>query len=219
MTFERIPSPSHPLYADAMALYGISFPAHEQRETPSQTAILTHPDYHFTAILDGSHFVGDMLYWETLDFRYIEHFCILPALRGQRYGSHALSMLPCDRPVILEIDPPVDEIAIRRAGVFRIVCVAEVSGAVRHVPARLFALPASGVCPAGRPRHVGFPAGNCRALRLFLARGVHPRIPRRLRRDPQRVPPAPDCRRPPHHFEAFRLLSAWHRRNGHGRID
>lgn len=109
MTFERIPSPSHPLYAEAMALYGIGFPAHEQRETPSQTAILTHPDYHFTAILDGSHFVGDMLYWETPDFRYIEHFCILPALRGQRYGSRALSMLPCDRPVILEIDPPVDE--------------------------------------------------------------------------------------------------------------
>lgn len=77
MTFERIPSPNHPLYADAMALYGISFPAHEQRETPSQTAILTHPDYHFTAILDGSAFVGDMLYWETPDFRYIEHFCIL----------------------------------------------------------------------------------------------------------------------------------------------
>ena len=114
MTFERIPSPNHPLYADAMALYGISFPAHEQRETPSQTAILTHPDYHFTAILDGSAFVGDMLYWETPDFRYIEHFCILPALRGQRYGSRALSMLPNDRPVILEIDPPVDEIAIRR---------------------------------------------------------------------------------------------------------
>lgn len=106
MTFERIPSPNHPLYADAMVLYGISFPAHEQRETPSQTAILTHPDYHFTAILDGSAFVGDMLYWETPDFRYIEHFCILPALRGQRYGSRALSMLPNDRPVILEIDPP-----------------------------------------------------------------------------------------------------------------
>lgn len=114
MTFERIPSPNHPLYADAMALYGISFPAHEQRETPSQTAILTHPDYHFTAILDGSAFVGDMLYWETPDFRYIEHFCILTALRGQRYGSRALSMLPNDRPVILEIDPPVDEFAIRR---------------------------------------------------------------------------------------------------------
>ena len=57
------------------------------------------------------------------------------------------------------------------------------------------------------------------SLRLFLARGVHPRIPRRLWRDPQRVPPAPDGRRPPHHLEAFRLLSAWHRRNGHGRID
>ena len=122
MTFERIPSPSHPLYAEAMALYGISFPAHEQREMPSQTAILTHPDYHFTAILDGGAFVGDMLYWETPDFRYIEHFCILPALRGQRYGSRALSMLPNDRPVILEIDPPVDEIAIRRKGSTRSIC-------------------------------------------------------------------------------------------------
>ncbi len=70
--------PVTPLYAEAMALYGISFPAHEQRETPSQTAILTHPDYHFTAILDGSHFVGDMLYWETPDFRYIEHFLHSP---------------------------------------------------------------------------------------------------------------------------------------------
>ena len=69
-------------------------------------------------LLDGSAFVGDMLYWETPDFRYIEHFCILPALRGQRYGSRALSMLPNDRPVILEIDPPVDEIAIRRKGFY-----------------------------------------------------------------------------------------------------
>lgn len=43
---------------------------------------------------------------------------ILPALRGQRYGSRALSMLPNDRPVILEIDPPVDEIAIRRKGFY-----------------------------------------------------------------------------------------------------
>lgn len=34
MTFERIPSPNHPLYAEAMALYGISFPAHERAKRP-----------------------------------------------------------------------------------------------------------------------------------------------------------------------------------------
>ena len=62
------------------------------------------------------------------------------------------------------------------------------------------------------------PSRHCARLWLFLARGVHPCIPRRLWRDPQRVPPAPDGRRPPHHLEAFRLLSAWHRRNGHGNI-
>ena len=45
MVFERITTPEHPLYADAMALYQISFPLHEQREKASQIEILGNPDY------------------------------------------------------------------------------------------------------------------------------------------------------------------------------
>lgn len=118
MTFERLTSPAHPLYEAAMALYHTSFPAHEQRQAASQTAILSHPAYHFTLILEGSTFVGELLFWETPDFRYIEHFCVEPAQRGHGFGSRALSLLPDDRPVILEIDPPTDEIAIRRKGFY-----------------------------------------------------------------------------------------------------
>lgn len=118
MTFERLTSPVHPLYDTAMALYQISFPAHEQRQAASQAAILAHPAYHFTLILESGAFVGEILFWETADFRYVEHFCIVPALRGHGCGSRALSMLPDDRPVILEIDPPTDEIAQRRQGFY-----------------------------------------------------------------------------------------------------
>ena len=51
------------------------------------------------------------------DFLYLEHFCIRPELRNRRYGQKALEVL-CRRPLILEIDPPVDEISIRRKGFY-----------------------------------------------------------------------------------------------------
>lgn len=58
MIFERITTPDHPLYADAIDLYKISFPYHEQREKPSQTEILRNPAYHFVVVCDGGAFIG-----------------------------------------------------------------------------------------------------------------------------------------------------------------
>ena len=56
-----------------------------------------------------------MLCWETETFIYVEHFCTFPELRGQGYGRRALEVLGRrGKTVILEIDPPVDEIAVRR---------------------------------------------------------------------------------------------------------
>ncbi len=120
MQFERLSSAGHPLFDDAMALYRLSFPSHEQREAPSQARILSHPEYHFTLMLDEGRFVGEMLYWEQPAFLYVEHFCILPALRNRRYGQRALSMLCAQgKTVILEIDPPEDETARRRQGFYQ----------------------------------------------------------------------------------------------------
>lgn len=59
--------------------------------------------------------MGLLLYWEAEDFRYVEHFCVRPELRGRRYGAKALEELGRDgKTVVLEIDPPVDDIARRR---------------------------------------------------------------------------------------------------------
>lgn len=113
MNLERITTSKHPMYQRALALYQISFPSHEQRERTSQDAVLKNSAYHFDLIFDNDNFVGEILYWEIAGMRYVEHFCILPEMRNKHYGQRTLGLLQ-DKPLILEIDPPVDEIAIRR---------------------------------------------------------------------------------------------------------
>ena len=117
MNMERIASTKHPLYQKAMELYSISFPAHEQREAHSQQQILTQEAYHFDVICDEGEFIGEILYWEVAEFFYIEHFCILPSMRNKQYGQKILKTYQ-SAPLILEIDPPVDEISVRRKGFY-----------------------------------------------------------------------------------------------------
>lgn len=119
MRFERLMSAEADIFPRAMELYRGSFPFHEQREPDSQARIMAHPEYQFNLIYDRETFAGLLLCWETADFIYVEHFCILPCLRGQKYGQRALELLAHrGKTVILEIDPPVDEISIRRKGFY-----------------------------------------------------------------------------------------------------
>lgn len=68
--------------------------------------------FHFDLIYDEGEFIG----WSALlgctdSFIYIEHFCVLPEKRNRKYGERTLSMLQgCNKTIILEIDPPKDEI-------------------------------------------------------------------------------------------------------------
>lgn len=115
MHFERIHSTSDPRYADAMALYRSSFPAHELRTSASQARALAQDAYQFRLIFDGDIWVGLLLCWDADSFFYIEHFCTRPELRGRGCGQAALALLAAEgKPIILEIDPPVDDISRRR---------------------------------------------------------------------------------------------------------
>lgn len=117
LEISRIIENAHPLYQKAMDLYKISFPAHEQREAASQQEILSNAAYHFDVVTDESAFIGEVLYWEIAGFLYIEHFCILPEMRNRHYGQKILAYLQ-EKPLILEIDPPVDDISRRRKGFY-----------------------------------------------------------------------------------------------------
>ena len=119
MHFERLTSADDPRFSAAMEGYAVSFPPHEQREPASQRAIMTDPAYRFNLIYNGGAPVGAMLYWETETFIYVEHFFILPHLRGHACGSRALALLGGrGKTVILEIDPPADDVSLRRRGFY-----------------------------------------------------------------------------------------------------
>lgn len=117
MKFKRITSADDPLYTEAIQLYESSFPFYERREEASQRKVLPHPLYHFDAVCDQGQFIGEILYWEFEEFRYIEHFCIQPSMRNQQYGKRILAALQ-EKPRILEIDPPIDDLSKRRKGFY-----------------------------------------------------------------------------------------------------
>ena len=113
MEIHRITLTGDTLYEKAHQLYSISFPPHEQREDFSQTQILAQEAYHFDVICDQKKFVGEILYWDLGGAFYIEHFCVAPDMRNKHYGQNILNAYQ-STPLILEIDPPVNEIAVRR---------------------------------------------------------------------------------------------------------
>ncbi len=115
MRFEHLISSENSLFQKAMALYKISFPLHEQRKLDSQIKIMNNKEYRFYLIYDEKDWIGIILCWETDSFIYVEHFCIFPEMRNKKYGQKALEHLnKKGKMVILEIDPPIDEISVHR---------------------------------------------------------------------------------------------------------
>ncbi len=115
MHFIRLTNSTDSIYSKAMELYCSSFPYNEQRGPDIQINIMEHPQYRFNLIYDGNIWVGLMLCWENEQFIYIEHFCILPEMRNKHYGERSLELLQkSGKKLILEIDPPVNEISVRR---------------------------------------------------------------------------------------------------------
>ena len=111
----RLTDPADPRFREAFALYEISFPIYERQTRAAQAARLNHPEYHFDLLMEGERFLGILLFWESEGFRYVEHFATCPQLRGQGVGARALAQLNSEGiPVVLEIDPPRDEVSIRR---------------------------------------------------------------------------------------------------------
>ena len=106
-------------FQKALALYQTSFPVREQRWLDEHIRALTNPQFYCESIWDGKEFLGLMFYWEFSGYSYIEHFAIQTDLRGDGIGSQCLKEFCNQRDrVILEIDPPVDDISIRRKGFY-----------------------------------------------------------------------------------------------------
>ena len=107
---KRIVRVDTPEFERIWKLYLQSFPEYEQRILSDQTEAMTQPDYYVEEISQLSRFVGFMMYWKNKNFIYLEHFAVMPEMRGAGMGTKALHMLMAEGlPVILEIDPPKGE--------------------------------------------------------------------------------------------------------------
>ena len=115
MRLERYTGQNADLFDRAFALYESAFPTEERRDLPEQYRAMQDSDYHMDFIMEGDEFLGVMLYWETDDFIFLEHFTTLPQVRNHGIGAAALGLLKQKgKTILLEIEPPVDEMSCRR---------------------------------------------------------------------------------------------------------
>lgn len=105
------------------AMYQESFPYCEQRDLERHLEILQEANFRPYVVRCEGKDVGLMFVWCWEHYFYIEHFATSPAIRGGGIGAKALKIAQdiCvkeGRVMILEIDPPETEIAIRRRGFY-----------------------------------------------------------------------------------------------------
>lgn len=112
-----INSPSHTLFEKMWHTYEVSFPYYEKRLKSDQIKALKDNRYMIYAISDQEKYIGFISIWVFHNYCFIEHFAIEPSERGKSYGKEIirkLQQLYTEKVIILEIDPPNDDISMRR---------------------------------------------------------------------------------------------------------
>ncbi|MCD8072609.1 MAG: GNAT family N-acetyltransferase [Alistipes sp.] len=105
------------LWEQVWRLYNESFPEYERRRVSSHTMACEDPDFHTYISIDNGNLQALLFYWTYGKYIYIEHVAVDPHLRGKSIGSKLLTSFARDNgdcTIILEIDPPCDDISRRR---------------------------------------------------------------------------------------------------------
>lgn len=102
-------------WADAWSIYEQSFPDCERWDEAKYDDAFEDPRFEAAGVWLEERLAGIVFSWKGPGFRYLEHLAVPPAMRGRNLGSQVLRTF-CERVghVILEIDPPEDDISIRR---------------------------------------------------------------------------------------------------------
>ena len=104
-------------------LYIQSFPDNERRSIVKfKNLFENNNDFHILGFFeDNDEFIGFISYWDFDTFRYAEHFAVVPEKRNGGLGSQCLkyAVETMGLPVVLEVEPPVDDMAKRRIGFYQ----------------------------------------------------------------------------------------------------
>jgi hypothetical protein len=98
-------------------LYSEAFPENERR-TPEglRHQCLNEKECSVNLIKGGDKVLGLCIFWKLSSFSFVEHMAIFPEMRGMQAGEKTLDILRnlLPAPVILEVEPPEDEMSRRR---------------------------------------------------------------------------------------------------------
>ena len=115
MQFVRLFDQTDRFYAEAIALYERNFVTSERRDADEQRRVMKNDDYHFDVVLQDDELCGIAFYWETPNYIFLEHLCVLEEKRNQHIGHKILDYLKSKGKIIyLEIEPIVDETTEKR---------------------------------------------------------------------------------------------------------
>lgn len=98
-----------------------AFPEEERRPLEAFRRIAdTDSRFDVMALYDGDTPVGFITVWDFGQFRYVEHFAIMPEMRCRNYGARALEALRRSdrRSIVLEVELPVDDLTRRRVAFY-----------------------------------------------------------------------------------------------------
>ncbi len=114
--FYKITNTEDKWYKSFRQIYTISFPIFEQRNEEQQMAAFSNQHYNLLASIDNENLLSFISYWEFDNYIYIEHLAVNPEFRGKSIGSNTLTQFGSntEKIVLLEIDPPIDEVSINR---------------------------------------------------------------------------------------------------------
>jgi N-acetylglutamate synthase-like GNAT family acetyltransferase len=94
-----------------------SFPENEYRTYENQKKLLDKKEYKIITKEDEKgETIAFLSLWSALEFDFIEHFAVSPMCRGGGVGSEMMKnlMQNTNKPIILEIEIPHDEMSIKR---------------------------------------------------------------------------------------------------------
>lgn len=113
---------SSELQEQAWRLYVDSFPAHERWSREAFARARQDERFHTEiAVSENGKLLALLYYWIYGKTLYVEFLAVEPDMRGQNTGSELIGKLIADNPgfkILLEIDPPIDEVSIRRLGFY-----------------------------------------------------------------------------------------------------
>lgn len=96
-------------------LYHDAFPQKERREWKQLLSMIgIAGEMKVQVVTDQDKAIGLIIFWVFDDWCFIEHLAVDPDHRGMKYGEQIMSSFTGKMKILLEVEPPVSDDAIRR---------------------------------------------------------------------------------------------------------